>query len=469
MRRLSTASDFATATRLDRASSSSIKLHDLVEALLGPALLVFAVAVKRHRAPRWLVWAEAPAVELDKQLLVEQAPPERHRLPGQLGLDFVGRALDRDGRVAGDAAALRLARKSAEPLARAHRAHAVGRQAPEPVLDPAVRLAAMVAVVVDDQRAAQPKVGFRLVLRFVEMVQHLVHLLDGAERPLDLAFRLRRRPALGLRRRHVGQYPHAEAAHHRLEHLRAADRAVVHIDRGRDALERQLGLGFRGHGIEQEAQRGLGLLAVDAAVFVVDDAGAVIDHREQHQGRLAAARLDAERSLNLLEVGRAHVELPKLVGPLGLEAHRCDRAGDARMVQARSTQHAIDGCALEQARRRPHQSVRRFNAVFFEEADRPRRREMAPLLVRGPDLERGDDFGVALHPGRGHRTGRSVVGAPHRLRPGQLAQRTIDRPHRNAVSLGRACDHLTTSRIARRQQGQAARYLVVRPPWRRQR
>lgn len=38
------------------------------------------------------------------------------------------------------------------------------------------------------------------------------------------------------------------------------------------------------------------------AIFVVDDAGAVIDHREQHQRRLASALLDPERGFDLLEI-----------------------------------------------------------------------------------------------------------------------------------------------------------------------
>ena len=231
----------------------------------------------------------------------------------------------------------------------------------------------MVAVVVGDKRAAQPEVGFRLVLRLVKMIQRLVHLVDGTERPLDLALRPRRRPALGLRRRQVGQHTHAKAAHHRLKHLGAADRAVIHVDRGRDTLERQLRLGLRRHGVEQEAQRGLGILAVDAAIFVVDDAGTVIHHREQHQHRPASPLLHPERGFDLLEIRRAHVELPEFVGAPGLEAHRCNRAGDARMVQAQGAQHAIDRCPLEQACGRPHQAVRRFDAVFLEKTDRTRR------------------------------------------------------------------------------------------------
>ena len=92
------------------------ELHDLVEALLGPALLILAVAIERDRTARRLVRPEALALELDEQLLVEEPPPERHRLAGKLGLDFVRGALDRDRRVAGDAAALGLAREGAEPL-----------------------------------------------------------------------------------------------------------------------------------------------------------------------------------------------------------------------------------------------------------------------------------------------------------------------------------------------------------------
>ena len=198
-----------------------------------------------------------------------------------------------------------------------------------------------------------------------------------------------------------------------------------------------------------------GILAVDAAIFVVDDPRAVIDRREQHQCRLAAALLDPERGFDLLQVGRAHVELPELIRTLRLKAHRRDRAGDARMIETRSAQDAVDGRALEQTRRRPHQTFRRFDAVLLEQPDRARRREVAPLLVRGPDLERGDDLGVALHLGRGRRACRAVVGAPHRFRPGQLAERAIDRPDRHAICLGRTRDHLGAGRIARRQQRQA--------------
>ncbi len=162
--------------------------------------------------------------------------------------------------------------------------------------------------------------------------------------------------------------------------------------------------------------------------------------------------LDPERGFNLFEVGRAHVELPELIGSLCLEAYRCNRACDARVVEARSTQHAIDGCALQQTQRRAYQAIRCFDTVLLEQTDRARRREVAPFLVRGPDLEGGDDLGVPLHRGGGRRAGRAVIGAPHRFRPGQFAQRPIDRPDRHALRPGRTRDHLGSRGIARRQQ-----------------
>src|SRR3546814_1709517 len=48
------------------------------------------------------------AVMLHEELLVEQPPEQRHRLAGELGLDLVGSALNRDGRVARNGAPLGL-------------------------------------------------------------------------------------------------------------------------------------------------------------------------------------------------------------------------------------------------------------------------------------------------------------------------------------------------------------------------
>src|SRR3546814_9475125 len=80
--------------------SSDVCSSDLVEPLLGAALLILAIAVERHGAARRLVRAMPLAVMLHEELLVEQPPEQRHRLAGELGLDLVGSALNRDGRVA---------------------------------------------------------------------------------------------------------------------------------------------------------------------------------------------------------------------------------------------------------------------------------------------------------------------------------------------------------------------------------
>ena len=126
------------------------------------------------------------------------------------------------------------------------------------------------------------------------------------------------------RRRHVGEDPDAEAPHHRLKHARPADRAVVHVDRRRTALERQLGLGLGSKRVEQEAQRGSGILSIDAAVLLIGHARAVVDDREQSQCRLAPALLDPQRrALDPFQAGRAM--LSKCHSPperrCSLEAH----------------------------------------------------------------------------------------------------------------------------------------------------
>src|SRR3546814_19907897 len=82
-----------------------------------------------------------------------------------------------------------------------HGPHAIAGQVPQPVLDPRVWLGTMVAVVVGDQRTPHPQIGFRPVLGYVEVVQRLVHRLQRAERPLDLALGAGRGvPYVGLRR-----------------------------------------------------------------------------------------------------------------------------------------------------------------------------------------------------------------------------------------------------------------------------
>jgi len=133
-----------------------------------------------------------------------------------------------------------------------------------------------------------------------------VHLLDRTERPLDPALRAGCGVSAVRLGRQVGEDAHAEAAHHRLEHTRAADRTVVHVDRHRQTLERKFRLRLGRKGVEQEAQRRFRVLAIDAAIFLIDHARTVIDDREQHQRRFAAPLLDPQRRFNMLEVGWAN-------------------------------------------------------------------------------------------------------------------------------------------------------------------
>src|SRR3546814_19601205 len=117
----------------------------LVEPLLGAALLILAIAVERHGAARRLVRAMPLAVMLHEELLVEQPPEQRHRLAGELGLDLVGSALNRDGRVARHGAPLGLPSARAETLPFTPRTHATAVHTPHPALDPRLWLRTRVA------------------------------------------------------------------------------------------------------------------------------------------------------------------------------------------------------------------------------------------------------------------------------------------------------------------------------------
>src|SRR3546814_16934462 len=87
--------------------------------------------------------------------------------------------------------------------------------------------------------------------------------------------------------------------------------------------------------------RGLGILAIDAAIFLVDPARAVIDGREKHQRGFAATLLEPERRLDLLEVGRAHFEVPKLVGSTRPQTNRCLGGGYAGRLQPLCTEPPV--------------------------------------------------------------------------------------------------------------------------------
>ncbi len=75
----------------------------------------------------------------------------------------------------------------------------------------------------------------------------------------------------------------AEALHNPVEHRQFANRATVDLDAVGNLAEKIVFL--RRHRSVQEAQRCLGILALDRCIFLISDAGAVIDNGEQHQRR----------------------------------------------------------------------------------------------------------------------------------------------------------------------------------------
>src|SRR3546814_2434073 len=60
-------------------------------------------------------------------------------------------------------------------------------------------------------------------------------------------------------------------------------------------------------------------------------------------------------------------------------------------------------------------SLRRLDAIGFQELDGAGGRNVPALLVGGPDLQCGDDLGVALHLGLRGNPRRTMVGPAHRL------------------------------------------------------
>ena len=208
-----------------------------------------------------------------------------------------------------------------------------------------MRLRAVGHAVVVEQEPHQPGIRLGLGLRLVQMVEGLVHLLDGAKRPFHLAFRPSRRPAPVAVLRHVGAHLDTEVAHDLVEHQALGDRAVVHVEHPRPALQRAVLDGLRGHGVEQEAQRRLHVFAVDAVIFLVGHAAAVIDYAVEHQQRMAASFLEPGRALDLLQVRRAQVEVPAVIAVAGLKAHGRGHAGQGRVVEAPLLEVAVDGAS----------------------------------------------------------------------------------------------------------------------------
>src|SRR3546814_13356601 len=120
-------------------------------------------------------------------------------------------------------------------------------------------------------------------------------------------------------------------------------------------------------------------------LFRSDHARAVIDGREQHQRGFAATLLDPERRLDLLEVGRAHVEVPQLVGSPRLKTNGCvggvkrgKFSPDGRSKRAVVRRFRRPGATLARPLRLPNSSgftnsegaaVEQCRAFFFVASD----------------------------------------------------------------------------------------------------
>src|SRR5208283_2851848 len=112
------------------------------------------------------------------------------------------------------------------------------------------------------------------------MIKRLVGFLDRSEWSLNLALRSSRDASPVRTTRHVGLHGDPQLRHHPTERAGLRDRAIVQIEHRRDALENQAWLIFRSHRVEQETQRRSDVLAINATIFLIGDATAVIDDAE---------------------------------------------------------------------------------------------------------------------------------------------------------------------------------------------
>src|ERR671932_1405269 len=180
----------------------------------------------------------------------------------------------------------------------------------------------MLHAVVAPQEVQEPRVGFGLVLWFMEMVERLVHLLHRAEGPLHLALRARRHAPAVLPLWQVGAYVHLQIAHHPPKDLTLRDGTVIEVEHLGDSLKGEAVDGLWCHGVEQKAQCGFDIFAIDTVVFLVGHAAAIVHHAEEHQGRWPSAGFYPSRGPDLLEVRGTEIKLPTLVARAGLKPHR---------------------------------------------------------------------------------------------------------------------------------------------------
>jgi hypothetical protein len=100
----------------------------------------------------------------------------------------------------------------------------------------------------------------------------------------------------------VGADVHPQRVHHLVKDLAFRDGAVIEVDHLGDPLKRAAVDGLRGHGVEQETQRGLDVFTIHTVVFLVGHPAAIVDHTEEHQGGRPFPCFQPPRLLDLLEV-----------------------------------------------------------------------------------------------------------------------------------------------------------------------
>src|SRR3954470_15342995 len=109
------------AQRSARQADAPRQTLDALGLLLAAGLTVPTEAIERDWGTERLVGPMPLLAVLDVEIMVEQPPPEHDRLAGELRIELVDDAFDRDPGVAADLAPLRLSGEGAEALPAAHR------------------------------------------------------------------------------------------------------------------------------------------------------------------------------------------------------------------------------------------------------------------------------------------------------------------------------------------------------------
>ncbi len=191
-------------------------------------------------------------------------------------------------------------------------------------------------------------------------------------------------------------------------------------------------------------------------VFLVRHPAAIVDDTEQHQCRWLLVVTHPCGLFEVLEVGRAEIELPAIVAMFGLEMDGGRLAAQGGAVIAPLAQIPVDSGLVQRSGRGLNQPVRGLDAKGFDQADRFGSRQMASLLVRGADLDSGDQFAEPFQLILRQYPRGAPIGAAQGLRSGSLGQRPMQRLLGNTQHVGGLRDHETPFVAARCESGQAA-------------